>query len=83
MKHNFELLFEAMKVHVEASTLSKKQYSLKKSNYFYDFFGQKVIIMAKNKTMSKVDALGNKKTSKIWHNCQQKYQNVGNWELFH
>ena len=47
MKHNFELLFEVMKVRVEASKLSKKHYAFQKSNYFYDFFGQKVTIMAK------------------------------------
>jgi len=47
MKHNFELLFEAMKLRIEASKLSKKYSSFQKSKYFYDFFGQKVIIMEK------------------------------------
>ena len=47
------------------------------------FLDKKSYLWLKNKTMTKVDALGNKKTSKIGHICQQKYQNVGNWELFH
>ena len=50
-------LFEAMKkqlkynerneVRVKPSKISKKHYFFQKSNHFYDFFGQKVIIMTK------------------------------------
>ena len=45
------------KVHVKPSKISKKHYFFQKSNHFYDFFEQKVIIMTKKKYMTKVDAL--------------------------
>ena len=35
------------KVRVQASKKSKKDYLFQKSNHFYDFFEQKVIIMTK------------------------------------
>ena len=58
IKHKlFEGLFEVMqkqpiynnrnKVHVKPSKISKKHYFFQKSNHFYDFFEQKVIIMTK------------------------------------